>query len=183
MASLKALCVFCASASGIDPAYATAANDLGEALAHRDIQLIYGGAKAGLMGIVANAALAHGGCVRGIIPRVLVELEVAHDGCTDLYTVDTMHERKAMMSELADAFLILPGGYGTLEELFEVLTWQTLRLHRKPICLVNVNGFYGGLLAFLDHCVEQGILKQRARDSLLVAETVKDALGLLEANL
>lgn len=180
---LKTVCVFCASALGVRPEYRQAAEELGTELARRSIGLVYGGATAGLMGAVADAALAGGGHVVGVIPHVLVDKEVGHSGCTELHVVDTMHTRKALMGERADAFLILPGGYGTLEELFEVLAWQTLRLHSKPMCLVNTAGFYNGLLAFLDHCVREGVLKQQARDMLLVAGTVDEALDLLASAL
>ncbi len=177
--ALRTLCVFCASADGANPAYRTAAVELGQTLAARGIDLVYGGAKSGLMGAVADAALAGGGRVIGVIPHVLVDMEVAHAACTELHVVDTMHTRKALMGERADAFLILPGGYGTLEELFEVLAWQTLRLHSKPICLLNTAGFYDGLIQFLDHCQIQGVLRQGTRQMLRVAGTVDEALSLL----
>lgn len=177
---LKAICVFCASANGADADFLSAAVATGELLGQKKIDLIYGGAKVGLMGAVAESTLANGGRVLGIIPHVLVDLEVAHDGCSELHVVETMHQRKALMSEKSDAFLILPGGFGTLEEMFEVLTWQVLKLHTKPVCLVNINGFYDPLLAFLDHCVSQGVLKQKNRDILLVAGNVDDAIRLLQ---
>ncbi|MGI4756858.1 MAG: TIGR00730 family Rossman fold protein [Janthinobacterium lividum] len=180
---LITLCVFCASAEGVKPAYRQAAEELGTLLAQRGIGLVYGGATAGLMGAVADAALNHGGKVIGVIPHVLVDKEVAHSRCTELHVVDTMHTRKALMGERADAFLILPGGYGTLEELFEVLAWQTLRLHSKPMCLLNTAGFYDGLLQFLDTCVAEGVLKREARQILMVADTVVEALGKIEAAL
>ena len=150
-------------------------------LARRSIGLVYGGAKAGLMGAVANAAMAGGGRVIGVIPHILVDKEISHQGCAELHVVDTMHTRKALMGERSDAFLILPGGYGTFEELFEVLAWQTLGLHGKPMCLLNTAGFYDGLLRFLDHCVAEGVLKAKAREILLVADTVEDALRLLDS--
>ena len=128
---------------------------------------------------VADSALAHGGTVVGVIPEVLVDLEVAHQGVTELHVVDTMHTRKALMGEKSDAFLILPGGFGTLEEMFEVLAWQTLKLHTKPIVLLNINGFYDQLLGFLDHAVEQGMLKQQSRKILLVANSVEEAFTQL----
>jgi uncharacterized protein (TIGR00730 family) len=173
--------VFCASASGSDPAYQTAANDLGQALAAHHIGVIYGGAKVGLMCAVAESALAHGGRVIGVIPEVLVDLEVAHNGVTELHVVDTMHTRKALMGEKADAFVIMPGGFGTLEEMFEVVTWQTLKLHNKPIVLLNVRGFYDQLLGFLDHAVAQGMLKQKNRELLLVADSVEEVMRALAA--
>jgi uncharacterized protein (TIGR00730 family) len=176
---IRTIAVFCASADGADPAYQAAANDLGRALAMHKIGVIYGGAKVGLMCAVADSALAHGGTVVGVIPEVLVDLEVAHHGVTELHVVDTMHTRKALMGEKSDAFLILPGGFGTLEEMFEVLAWQTLKLHTKPIVLLNINGFYDQLLSFLDHAVAEGILKQKSREILLVANSVKAALAML----
>jgi uncharacterized protein (TIGR00730 family) len=177
--SIRNVAVFCASASGVDPAYQTAADELGCALAARNIGVIYGGAKVGLMCAVAEATLTHGGRVVGVIPEVLVDLEVAHQGVTELHIVDTMHTRKALMGEKSDAFLIMPGGFGTLEEMFEVLAWQTLKLHDKPIVLLNINGFYDQLLAFLDHTVAQGMLKPKSREILLVATTVDEALAVL----
>jgi uncharacterized protein (TIGR00730 family) len=179
--SIRTIAVFCASANGTHPIYRQAAEELGSALAAHSIGLIYGGANVGLMQAVAEAALAVGGQVVGVIPEVLVDLEVAHHGISELHVVDTMHTRKALMSEKADAFLILPGGFGTLEEMFEILAWQTLRLHDKPVLLLNINGFYDQLLSFLDHAVTQGMLKQRNRDILLVATTVEDALTQLAA--
>jgi uncharacterized protein (TIGR00730 family) len=181
--SLRTLCVFCASAEGAKPAYRHAATELGGKLAQRGIGLVYGGATAGLMGAVADATIAGGGRVIGVIPHVLVDKEISHRGCTELHVVDTMHTRKALMGEKSDAFLILPGGFGTFEELFEVLAWQTLRLHNKPMCLLNTAGFYDGLLSFLDHCVTEGVLKPKAREILLVADTVDEALAQIEAAL
>jgi len=173
------IAVFCASATGADPVYRAAAEELGRALTARNIGLIYGGSRNGLMHALAEAALAAGGRVVGVIPHILVDLEVADNGITELHVVDTMHTRKALMGEKANAFLVLPGGFGTLEEFFEVLAWQTLKLHTKPVLLLNVNGFYDKLLAFLDHAVEQGMLQQKHRDILLVASTVDDALRQL----
>jgi uncharacterized protein (TIGR00730 family) len=178
---IRNIAVFCASANGVDPCYRVMAEELGAALGARNIGLVYGGATVGLMQAVADAALANGGRVVGVIPEVLVEMEVAHRGCTELHVVDTMHTRKAKMAELADAFLVLPGGFGTLEEVFEVLAWQTLKLHAKPILLLNTNGFYDKLLEFLDHAVEQGMLKRKSREIVLVAGTVDEALALLGA--
>ena len=177
------LAVFCASANGANPIYAEAAEHLGRTLAVRNIGLIYGGATVGLMCAVAESCLAHGGRVVGVIPEVLVDLEVAHHGITELHITDTMHTRKALMGQKADAFLILPGGFGTFEEMFEVLAWQTLKLHQKPIVLLNINGFYDKLLTFLDHCVTEGMLKPKSRKILLVANTVEDALAQLSANI
>ena len=161
--------------------YRKVAAELGTTLAARGIGLVYGGANVGLMGAVADATLAGGGAVIGVIPHVLVDKEVTHNGCTELHVVDTMHTRKALMSERSDGYLILPGGFGTFEEMFEVLAWQTLELHQKPICLLNTNGFYDGLLRFLDHCVVEGVLKPKARAILLVADTVDEALAKVGA--
>src|SRR6185312_14799075 len=171
--------VFCASASGADPLYSRAAEELGCALATRNITLIYGGASVGLMCAVAEAAVAANGKVIGVIPEVLMDREVAHRGLTELHVTDTMHSRKALMGQRADAFIALPGGFGTFEELFEVLAWQTLKLHAKPVLLLNTNGFYDRMLEFFDHCVEQGMLKAKNREIVLVAGTVEEALGRL----
>ena len=171
--------VFCASADGINPIYRAAAEELGKALATRNIGLIYGGARVGLMQAVADATLAHGGRVVGVIPEVLVDLEVAHQGLTELHVTSTMHTRKALMGERSDAFIVLPGGFGTFEELFEVLAWQTLKLHSKPIILLNVNGFYNGMLAFLDHCMNEGMMSAQKREILLVANTVEEIFTTL----
>ncbi len=178
--SIRNIAVFCASASGTNPAYRTAAEALGCALAAHHIGVIYGGAKVGLMGAVADSALAHGGRVVGIIPEVLVDLEVAHHGVTELHVVDTMHTRKALMAEKSDAFLILPGGFGTLEEMFEVLAWQTLKLHEKPVVLLNINGFFDQLINFLNHAVAEGMLKQQSREIVGVANTIDEAFAALD---
>jgi uncharacterized protein (TIGR00730 family) len=162
---------------GARPEYAAAAAELGTTMAAQGIALIYGGAKVGLMGTVADAVLVGGGQVVGVIPQVLVEYEVAHQGITELHIVDTMHTRKAMMGERAGAFLILPGGYGTFEEMFEVLAWQTLKLHNKPVVLLNTAGFYDKLLEFLDVCDREGVLRGN-RHILKVATTVEEALEL-----
>ena len=177
--TVKNLAVFCASAMGVDRVYREAAEELGRTLAQRGIGLIYGGSDVGLMQAVARACLAHGGRVVGVIPEVLVDKEVAHHGITELHVVDTMHTRKALMGEKADAFLILPGGFGTMEEMFEVLAWQTLGLHTKRIVLLNTAGFYDGLLGWLDHAVKHGMLKARSRAILLSAQTVGEAFELL----
>ncbi len=179
LSSIKNVAVFCASANGVDPVYRAVATELGQALARRGIGVVYGGAKVGLMQAVAEGALAEGGRVIGVIPEVLVDFEVAHDGLTELHITDTMHTRKALIGERADAFLALPGGFGTFEELFEVLAWQTLKLHAKPVLLLNTNRFYDKLLGFLDHCVEQGMLKAKSREILGVAGTVDEAMEML----
>lgn len=175
--SKKNVAVFCAAAEGARPEYRAVAEELGRALAARNLGLIYGGAKVGLMGAVADATLAAGGHVIGVIPHVLVDLEVAHEAISELHVVDTMHTRKALMGEKASAFVILPGGFGTFEELFEVLAWQTLKLHEKPIVLLNVAGFYDTMLQFLDVCEREGMLRGNLK-RLLVATTVDEALAL-----
>ena len=159
--------------------YGEAAAELGRQLARCGVGVVYGGSNVGLMQALAEGALAERGAVIGVIPTVLVELEVAHHGLTELHVTDTMHTRKALMGERADAFVALPGGFGTFEELFEVLAWQTLKLHAKPVLLLNTNGFYDPLLAFLDHCVREGMLKEKNRGILQVAANVNEALALL----
>jgi len=171
--------VFCASADGVNPIYRTAAEELGKALATRNIGLIYGGARVGLMQAVADASLAHGGRVVGVIPEVLVDYEIAHHGLTELHVTSSMHTRKAMMAERSDAFIVLPGGFGTLEELFEVLAWHTIKIHSKPIVLVNINGFYNPLLTFLDHCLHEGMMTPKKREILLVANSVNEVFSVL----
>lgn len=178
--AIQNVAVFCASADGINPIYRAAATDLGKALAERNIGLVYGGARVGLMQAVADGTLSHGGRVVGVIPEVLVNHEVAHQGLTELHITTTMHTRKAMMGERSDAFIILPGGFGTLEELYEVLAWQTIGIHTKPIVLLNTNGFYDTMLLFLDHCLAEGMMSLRKREILLVANTVEEIFPLLE---
>ena len=175
----KSIAVFCAASDGARAVYCETAKELGRKLAARGIGLIYGGAKIGLMGAVADATLAAGGRVVGVIPHVLVDKEIAHDGLSELHVVDTMHTRKRLIGEKADAFLAMPGGFGTFEELFEVLAWQTLKLHAKPVVLLNVAGFYDAMLAFLDVCENEGMLRGN-RHRLLVAATVDEALRLAE---
>jgi uncharacterized protein (TIGR00730 family) len=171
--------IFCASANGNNPIYRESAVDLGRILAQQNIGIVYGGANVGLMQALAESSIAAGGRVVGVIPELLVDLEVAHHGITELHVTSTMHTRKEMMARLADAFLVLPGGFGTLEEMFEALTWQALEIHQKPIVLVNINGFYDKLLEFLDHCIAEGLLRQRYRSALHVAGTVEDAVAQL----
>lgn len=173
----KSVAVYCASAEGARPEYRAAAEALGRTLAERGFGLIYGGGRVGLMGAVADGALAAGGHVVGVIPNVLVDHEIAHQGITELHVTSTMHTRKAMMAEKADAFFILPGGYGTFEEMFEVLAWQTLKIHSKPVVLLNIAGFYDTMLEFLDVCDREGMLRGN-RGILLVAGTAEEALEL-----
>ncbi len=178
--SIANIAVFCASAEGVRPLYRQAAEELGRGIAARGLGLIYGGARVGLMQAVAEAALGAGGRVVGVIPEVLVDLEVAHQGLTELHVTSTMHTRKELIGRRSDAFVALPGGYGTFEELFEVLAWQTLRLHNKPIVLVNLHGFYNQLLTFLDHCVTEGMMSAQKRSILHVANTVEEVFTLLD---
>jgi len=162
------ICVFSGSNPGRKPEYVQAARELGKALAKADIGVVYGGASIGLMGAVADAAMEQGGEVIGIIPQALVDKEIAHPGLTDLRVVGSMHERKAMMSELSDGFVALPGGLGTLEELFEVWTWAQLGYHSKPCAVYNLGGFYDGLTGWLDHVVSEQFIKPQHRGMLIV---------------
>jgi uncharacterized protein (TIGR00730 family) len=180
MNRLERICVYCAAADGADPAHGDAAEAVGRELAQRGIAIVYGGGRRGLMGRLANGALAVGGKVIGIIPRNLVELELAHDGGVELRVVESLHERKALMVELADGFVALPGGFGTLDELVEVVTWSQLALHRKPVGLLDVDGFWQPLLALVDHLVEAGFIRRLDAERLLVARELEPLLGLLE---
>lgn len=182
MTNLKSLTVYCGSASGSDPAFADAARALAKAMAARGIGLVYGGGRLGLMGVIADAMLANGGRVHGVIPEALVAHEVAHDGCSELTVVSTMHERKAKFAELSDAFLVLPGGIGTLDELFEAWTWNALGYHSKPFCLLDVGGFWDGLEGFMDQVVTAGFLSPARRTHLLSADSAEAALDVLEAS-
>jgi uncharacterized protein (TIGR00730 family) len=179
--SLKSVCVFCGSAAGANPVYAITARELGRELAERKLALVYGGGRVGLMGEVATAALASGGAVIGVIPHSLALKEVAQEDCTELVVVNTMHERKSLMADRADAFVALPGGYGTCDELFEILTWAQLGIHQKPVVILNVNGFFAPLLAWLDHIVIEGLLKPKHRELLLVADSVPELFAKLAA--
>ncbi|MBP6775989.1 MAG: TIGR00730 family Rossman fold protein [Piscinibacter sp.] len=172
---MKALCVYCGSRQGTDPAFAAAARDVGSAIGRRGWRLVYGGGGSGLMGEVADAALAAGARSTGVIPAALMERELGHRGLEELLVVETMHERKRMMAERSDAFVALPGGIGTFEELFEVWTWLQLGYHAKPVGLLNVAGYYDPLLAFLDRSVAQGFVPPAQR-ALLQVETHADAL-------
>jgi uncharacterized protein (TIGR00730 family) len=175
MTELRAICVFCGASQGAKPAYADAARSVGAGLADRGIGLVYGGGRVGLMGTLADAALAAGGRVTGVIPSALVDRELAHPGLTDLRVVTTLHERKALMAELADAFIALPGGLGTLEELAEVLSWAQLELHAKPIGALDVGGYFDSLAAFLDHATGEGFIAPPQR-RLLMIESDLDTL-------
>jgi len=177
---IAAVTVFCGSSDLVDAKYFDAARELGEKLARRRWRLVYGGGSVGLMGAVASAVLEAGGEVDGVIPRALEARELAHGGLTRLHRVGSMHERKAKMAELADAFVALPGGMGTLEELSEILTWAQLGLHAKPSGLLDVEGYYRPLVAFFDHAVAQGFLRPEHRRLLLVGEDIDALLGAFE---
>ena len=173
---VRSVCVFCGASIGSNPAYREAAVALGQTIARRGLTLVYGGGAVGLMGVVADAAMAAGGEVVGIIPQSLVDAEVGHTGLTRLEVVDGMHARKARMAELSDAFIALPGGLGTLEELFEVWTWGQLGYHAKPLGLLDVNGFYEKLGGFLDHIVEEGFVRPQHRAMLLLGQQPDELL-------
>ena len=171
------LCVFCGSSAGNDPVYARLAAQLGRTLAQRGVGVVYGGGRVGLMGVLADSALAEGGEVIGVIPQALMDREVGHAGLTELRVVDSMHTRKALMAELADGFVALPGGLGTLEELFEVWTWAQLGIHVKPCGLLDVDDFFAPLVAFLDHLVATGFVRSEHRAMLTVATSPEDLLA------
>lgn len=178
---VKNVCVYCGASSGVDPHYTQAAQAFGYLLAERGMRLIYGGGRLGLMGTIADAVLARGGEVIGVIPEALREKEMAHQGLTELHIVADMHERKAMMAAKADVFVALPGGLGTLEELFEMLTWLQLGLHQKPIGVLNVGHFYDGLQAFLQHIHGQGFVRAHDAQLLKMSDDGAQLLQLLEA--
>jgi hypothetical protein len=165
------VCVFCGSSSGVLPSFAAAATSLGNALAARDIGLVYGGASVGLMGVVADAALEAGGRVMGVITESLADHEIAHGGLASLDVVHTMHERKARMAELCDAVIMLPGGFGTYEEFMESVTWVQLGIHQKPCGILNVDGFFDDLLKFLGHAVEMGFIRPQLADAMVVSDS------------
>ena len=178
---MKSVCVYCGSSPGFRPEYAEAAKALGRTMAEQGLALVYGGGKVGLMGIVADSVVAHGGTAIGVIPDALMQKEVGHRGLTELHVVRNMHERKQMMADRSDAFIAMPGGVGTFEELFETFTWAQLGYHDKPVGLLNVAGFYDGMLAFLNHAVGEGFLKQVHADMLHVSTSPQDLLGQLAA--
>lgn len=179
--SLRSICLFCGSSPGMDPAFKLAAAALGTTLAHNNIRLIYGGGHVGLMGVAADACLAAGGEVVGVIPRKLMEKEVGHAGLTQMHVVETMHERKALMTQLSGGFIALPGGYGTLDELFEALTWQQLAYHLLPVGVLNVAGFFDHLVQFLDHARDQRLLREAHRDSLIVDTDLARLIGRMQS--
>ena len=178
---MNRLAVYCGSSPGVDPAFADAARALGLEMARRGIGLVYGGGRLGLMGIGADAVLDAGGEAYGVIPQALIDLEVAHTGLTELHIVTTMHERKAKMTDLTDAFVALPGGIGTLDELFEAWSWNALGYHAKPFALLNVGGFWDHLIGLADHVMASGFMSPARRAQLLVAEDVGEVIDKLDA--
>lgn len=178
---MRSVCVFCGSNPGRDPAYLEAVAELAGLLAAGGVRVVYGGNSVGTMGALADAALAAGGEVVGVVPEQLAGVELLHEGLTELHLVGSMHERKALMGELADGFVALPGGLGTLEELAEVLTWAQIGLHHKPVGLLDTAGYYDHLLAFLDHAVEERFLRPDDRALVLAARTPRELLGLMGA--
>ena len=180
MNNVKRLAVYCGSAPGTDPLFADATRATAAAMVSRGVDLVYGGGRLGLMGLIADSVLELGGHVYGVIPDALVDLEVAHTGVSELFHVPNMHERKAKMTDLADAFIALPGGIGTFDELFEAWSWNALGYHAKPFCLLNVAGFWDGMIQFMDHATESGFLSQSRRKQLLVATSPGEALEMLD---
>lgn len=178
---MKRLAVYCGSSMGTNPRFAEVARALGLEIAARGIGLVYGGGRLGLMGVVADAVIEGGGETYGVIPQALVDLEVAHPGLTELHLVADMHERKAMMTELTDAFVAIPGGIGTFDELFEAWSWHALGYHAKPFALLNVDGFWDQMVGFLDHVVTSGFVSPARRAQLLVAEEIGAVIDMLDA--
>jgi len=178
---MKRITVFCGSSYGNDPDFEFQAKELGKQLAQENIALVYGGASTGLMGTLADGALAHSGTVLGVLPNFLKSKEIAHPGLSQMIWVDTMHERKHKMNELCDGVIALPGGFGTLEELFEMLTWGQLGLHKKPIGILNINGFFDELLQFMDTMVHKGLLKEDNRNMVLERTAIPDLLTAMKS--
>lgn len=180
MSKINSICVFCGSKSGSDPQYHASAQELGRLLAERNITLVYGGGSVGLMGIIADAVLGAGGKVIGVIPRQLATRELLHPGVEEMHVVEDMHTRKAKMAECSDAFIAMPGGFGTLEELFEVVSWVQLGIYLKPIGLLNTSGFYDPLLNLVEHCIETEFIKPKYRDLIIADETPATLVDHLE---
>lgn len=181
--SIQRICVFCGSRAGSGPGYMDTARRLGKVIAEHGMGVVYGGATVGMMGVVANAALEAGGQVIGVIPRFLVDKEIAHGKLSQLFVVESMHERKAQMVELSDAFIALPGGSGTLDEFFEVFTWSQLGFHHKPLALVNVNGYYEHLLGFMDRAVADGFMPAEHRTRILVRDDPDSTVAAIKQHL
>lgn len=180
--SLKRIAVYCGSATPADPIYIDVAREVGRALAERGIGVVYGGGRLGLMGAVADAALQAGGEIIGVIPRALVDAEVAHHGCTELRVVENMHERKALFTDLSDGFVTLPGGVGTMDELWEAVSWAQLGYHEKPVGLLNVAGFYDGLIAFNAHMIATGFIRPQHSNILIIASDLDTLLTKMTAH-
>ncbi|RNI32586.1 TIGR00730 family Rossman fold protein [Rufibacter immobilis] len=176
---MKSIAIFCGASSGHNPVYREAAQALGTLFAQKGIRQVYGGGKVGLMGTIADAVLAHGGQVVGVIPQSLVDMEVAHQGLTQLHVVQTMHERKALMAAESDAFVALPGGFGTFDEFCEIVTWNQLRIIQKPAALFNVNGYFNPFLQMLDQAVTEGFLKAEHKSNLIISDQSQDLLTQL----
>jgi uncharacterized protein (TIGR00730 family) len=174
---VQKICVYCGSSSGSRPEYAEAARDLAGVLVRHNLELVYGGADKGIMGVIADEVLALGGKVHGVIPKMLCEKEIAHQNLTELHVVASMHDRKSMMAALSDGFIAMPGGFGTLEEIIEVITWGQLKFHDKPCGLLNVEGYFDHLLAYLDHANAEGFLRTENREMMLADES---AVGLVQ---
>lgn len=182
MNPLSSLCVFCGASSGTNPCYHDAAQDFGKVLARHGIELVWGGGHVGLMGTVADAVLASGGTVFGVIPEFMADRELAHPFATEMRVVDSMHTRKATMAERAEGFVALPGGLGTLDELFEILTWAQLQIHHKPVGLLNVNGFFDPLLAMVEHMAKEGFIRATHVALLKVASDAETLIGLMQTH-
>ncbi|MEX1218371.1 MAG: TIGR00730 family Rossman fold protein [Acidimicrobiales bacterium] len=182
MATLRALCVYCGSKTGLDPQNEVIAAELGRRMADAGVRLVYGGGTVGLMGVIADSVLAHGGEVLGVIPKGLFTTEIGHPGLTELREVGSMHERKAMMATEADAFLALPGGLGTLEELAEIATWSQLGIHSKPVGVLDIDGFWQPLLAFLESASQAGFIKPEHRDIIIPISKVENVLSVLSSS-
>jgi len=177
---MQRVCVYCGSNPGVRTLYAQAARDLAGVLVRHELELVYGGAGKGIMGILADAVLESGGRVHGVIPQMLVDKEIAHGGLTELHVVSSMHARKSMMAALSDGFIALPGGFGTLEEIIEIITWGQLRFHDKPCGLLNVDGYFDHLLAWLDHASREGFLRHENREMLIVDDDATELIGKFE---
>jgi uncharacterized protein (TIGR00730 family) len=180
MTLVKSLCVYCGSARGRSPRYTAAARELGEAMAARRIRLVYGGARIGMMGEIADAVMKNGGAVIGVIPEHLQTTEVGHSGITELKVVESMHVRKKLMFDLSDGFAVLPGGYGTLDEMFEIITWRMLKLHDKPIVVLNIDGYWDRFQALIDHLIDEGYARADSRQYFSVVNSVGRMFDLLD---
>ena len=177
---MRRVCVYCGSNSGSRAVYADAARELADVLVRHDLELVYGGANKGIMGVIANAVLGAGGKVHGVIPKMLCDKEIAHQDLTELHVVASMHARKTMMAALSDGFIAMPGGFGTLEEIIEIITWGQLQFHDKPCGLLNVEGYFDRLLGFLDHARSEGFLRPENREMLLCERSAAGLIGKLE---